>query len=112
MLVKVFHQQCEFIDEKVAVKKKTGGNIVCNPSDPDATFCGHKGSGYQVQLSETCSTENAVQLIVSAIPQTACDADGHAVELVLDDLKKQDCLPKRLLADTAYGGDENVCKRR
>lgn len=37
MLVKVFEQQCEVVDEKVIVKKQTGGNIVCNPSDPDAS---------------------------------------------------------------------------
>lgn len=44
MLVKVFEQQCEVVDDKVVVKKKTGGDIVCNPSDPDATFDGHIGS--------------------------------------------------------------------
>jgi hypothetical protein len=58
MLVRVFEQQCDVVDEKVVVKKHTGGDIVCNPSDPDATFDGHKGSGYQVQLSETCSPDN------------------------------------------------------
>ena len=68
MLAKVFEQQCEVVADKVEVKKKTGGNIICNPSDPDATFDGHKGSGYQVQLSETYSAENSVQLIIAALP--------------------------------------------
>ncbi|OVE81489.1 hypothetical protein BVY04_03090, partial [bacterium M21] len=40
-------------DTEVKVRKKTGGNVIQNPSDPDATYDGHKGVGYQVQLSET-----------------------------------------------------------
>lgn len=107
MLVTVFEQQCDVVDEKVVMKKKTGGDIVCNPSDPDATFDGHKGSGYQVQLSETCSDENEVQLIVSAIPETACRSDSAAVDTVTDDLKQQGFVPDEMLADTAYGGDDN-----
>ena len=62
----------------------SGGDIVCDPSDPDATFDGHKGSGYQVQLSKTCSATNYVQLIVAAIPETACQSDSKAVGKVLD----------------------------
>jgi len=107
MLVRVFEQQCDVIDEKVVVKKNTGGNIICNPSDPDATFDGHKGSGYQVQLSETCSPDNPVQLILSAIPETAVKSDSAALEIVIDDLKARGLLPDRLLADTAYGSDDN-----
>lgn len=107
MLVKVFEQQCDVVDEKVLIRKKTGGDIVCNPSDPDATFDGHKGSGYQVQLSETCSPDNSVQLIVSAIPETAVKSDSAALEIVIGDLKQRDLLPDRLLADTAYGSDDN-----
>ena len=107
MLVKVFEQQCDVVDEKVVIRKKTGGDIVCNPSDPDATFDGHKGSGYQVQLSETCSPDNDVQLIVSAIPETAVKSDSAALEIVIDDLKERGLLPDRLLADTAYGSDDN-----
>ena len=35
LLVKVFEQQCDVVDKKVAVKTHMGGDIVCNPSDPD-----------------------------------------------------------------------------
>jgi hypothetical protein len=107
MLVKVFEQQCDVVAEKVVVRKQTGGDIVCNPSDPDATFDGHKGSGYQIQLSETCSEQNPVQLIVSAIPETAVESDSAAVDKVLVDLKQQCCVPDQILADTAYGSDDN-----
>ena len=35
LLVKVFERQCDVVDKKVVVKTHTGGDIVCNPSDPD-----------------------------------------------------------------------------
>lgn len=107
MLATIFRQQCEVIQDKVQLKKKTGGDIICNPSDPDATFDGHKGSGYQVQISETCHSENGVQLILSAIPQTACASDASSLTTVVEDLKENELLPQSLLADTAYGGDSN-----
>jgi Transposase DDE domain/Transposase domain (DUF772) len=106
-MAKVFEQQCEVVAERVAVRKHPGGEIICNPSDPDATLDGHKGSGYQVQLSETCSDDNEVQLILSAIPETACQTDSAALAVVIDDLKASGFEPTELLADTAYGGDEN-----
>ena len=107
MMVKVFEQQCEVVGERVTVRKHPGGEIVCNPSDPEATWDGHKGSGYQVQLSETCGADNKVQLIVSAIPETACQTDSAALAVVIEDLKASGFEPTELLADTAYGGDEN-----
>ena len=79
-----------------------------NTSDPDATYDGHKGSGYQVQLSETCNEENDVQLITSAIAQTAVESDANAVEEVLEDLKSNDLVPDEIVADTGYTGDDNV----
>jgi hypothetical protein len=97
------------VGECITVRDKTGGDIICNPSDLDATLDGHKGSGYQVQLSETCSPDNDVQLILSALPETACQSDAASLADVLDDLKEQDLLPSQMLADTAYGGDDNHC---
>jgi len=105
---RIFYEQCEVHEDKVIIKKKTGGNVMQNPSDADATYDGHKGSGYQVQLSETCSDDNDVQLITSAIAQTAVESDANAVEEVLEDLKSNDLVPDEMFADTGYTGDENV----
>ncbi len=107
-LVTIFSQQCEVSDGKVVVKAKTGGDCVQNPSDPDATYDAHKGQGYQVQIAETCSPENEVQLITGALPQSAAEPDGAAVVPMLDQLKESKLLPDEMLADTLYGGDENV----
>ena len=107
LLVTMFEQQCELADEKVDLKASAGGRVLQNTSDPDATFCGKKGAGYQVQLSETCAEENEVSLIVSAHVETAADSDADAVEKVLADEAQRDCLPEELLADAGYGGDKN-----
>ena len=109
MLETVFYQQCEVKEERVVVRDKTGGNVIQNPSDPDATYDGHKGQGYQVQISETCDPENEVQLITCGLPQTAVESDTAALPVVLDELERQELLPESMLADTAYGSDENVC---
>lgn len=105
---RIFYQQCEVHEEKVSIKQDTGGNVMQNPSDADATYDGHKGPGYQVQLSETCNAANDVQLITSAIAQTAVQSDANAVEEVLQDLKANDLVPDEMLADTGYSGDENI----
>ena len=107
-VARIFYEQCEVHEHKVIIKKKTGGNVMQNPSDPDATYDGHKGPGYQVQLSETSNNENEVQLITSAIAQTAAEPDAGVVEEVLDDLSSNGLLPDEMLADTAYVGDDNV----
>jgi hypothetical protein len=107
-LITIFDQQCELSGGEVVVKAQTGGDCVQNPSDPDATYDGKKGPGYQVQIAETCVPGNDVQLITAALPQTACVSDAQAVTPMLDQLENAGRLPEELLADTLYTGDENV----
>lgn len=108
IMERIFYEQCDVHEDKVSVKAKTGGNVTQNPSDPDATYDGHKGPGYQAQIAETCNPQNEVQIITCAIPQTAAEADANAVEEVLDDLTTNELLPDELLVDTHYTGDDNV----
>lgn len=105
---RIFYEQCEVHEEKVCLKKKTGGNVMQNPSDPGATYDGHKGPGYQVQLSETCHPDNEVQLITCALPQTAVEPDTTATSKVLDSLEESELLPREMFADTHYCSDENI----
>jgi len=104
----IFSQQCEVVGGKVTVRAKTGGNCMQNPSDSYATYDGHKGPGYQVQIAETCSSENEVQLITAGLPQTACEPDEAAVVPILEQLQEADLLPEAMLGDTLYTNDENV----
>jgi hypothetical protein len=105
---RIFYEQCHVHEDAVSVKEKTGGDVMQNPSDPDATYDGHKGPGYQVQLSETCNPDNEVQLITCALPQTAVESDANAVEAVVEALEANGLVPEQMLADTQYTGDDNV----
>jgi hypothetical protein len=104
----VFEQQCELVESKVQVRAKTGGACMQNPSDPDATYDGHKGPGHKAQLVETCAESNEVQLILEVLPQTAADPDAGALKPILNRLEQKDRLPETMLADTSFGGDDNV----
>jgi hypothetical protein len=107
-LVTIFDQQCQVVAGQVTVQDKPGGNRMQNPSDPEATYDAHKGPGYQVQIAETCSPDNEVQLITGALPQTACESDDAAVVPMLDQLAERCLMPAEMTADTIYGSDENV----
>jgi predicted HicB family RNase H-like nuclease len=79
-----------------------------NPSDPDATYDGHKGPGYQAQIAETCSPSNDAQLITAVEVEPAHCSDQDAVEPMLDQLEAHARKPEKLYADTGYGSDRNV----
>jgi hypothetical protein len=104
----IFYEQCEVHEKKVTLKEKSGSDVMQNPSDPDATYDGHKGPGYQVQISETCHPDNEVQLVTAALAQTAAKSDAEAVEPVMEDLQESGLLPQEMLVDTSYASDENV----
>ena len=76
---RIFQEQCEVQQEKVILKTHAGSTVMQNPSDPDATYDGHKGPGYQVQIAETCHPDNETQLITCALPQTAAVTDEKAL---------------------------------
>ena len=109
-MARVLHEQCEVNEDKTAVevKAKTGGEVMQNPSDPDATYDGHKGPGYQAQISETCSDSNDAQLITGVDVEPAHRCDQDAVEPMLDQLEEHASKPDTMYADGGYGRDENV----
>ena len=43
--------------------KEVPADSLQSPHDPDATYSGHKGKGYEVQVAESCHEENATQII-------------------------------------------------
>jgi hypothetical protein len=107
-MARVLEEQCEVSEEKVEVKAKTGGAVMQNPSDPDATYDGHKGPGYQAQITETCGDSNDVQLITGVDVEPAHCSDQDAVEPMLDQLEEYARKPDTVYADSGYGRDENV----
>ena len=109
-MARVLREQCQVSEDKtvVEVKAKPDPEAMENPSDPDATYDGKKGQGYQAQIAETCGASNNQQLIVGVEVEPAHCCDQDAVEPMLDQLESHGRKPQRLYADTGYGRDANV----
>jgi hypothetical protein len=120
LLQRVLKEQCNLNgtgkDRKIEVKppKEISSDSLQNPSDPDATYSGHKGQGYQVQIMETYTdTEDenikakTLNLITHVAVETACQSDAHAIKPAIQSTKQRGLAPKELEADTLYGGDDN-----
>ena len=91
--------------------KELTGDCMQNPSDPDAGYSGHKGSGYSVQIMETCTAspeEEGLTLITHVEVEPAHCHDGAALVPAIEQSEANGLAPKQLLADGAYGSDENV----
>jgi len=98
---------------KVSVKanKDVPSDSLQNPSDPDASYDGHKGRGYQVQVMETYThvseKKDQLNLITYVHVEAAHHSDSHALQATIDDTARRDMAPKELLADSLYGSDED-----
>jgi hypothetical protein len=86
-----------------------------NPSDPDAGYSAHKGQGYQAQVMETYveasdpgDKAQALNLITHVAVESAGEHDAHALLPALESVKERGLCPERVVADSHYGGDENV----
>jgi IS5 family transposase len=87
--------------------KEVGGDSLQTPYDTDATY-GHKGKGYEVQLSETCNPDNPYQIITAVAVNGAHESDQKAVVPMLDRLEAAKMTPMELIADTGYGSGANI----
>jgi len=131
LLLRLFEEQCEVVDEKeqddrgddgedggsiergganhvkVREPKTIASDSLQSPHDPDATY-GHKGKGYEVQVSETCEEDNPYQVITGTSVNGAHESDQKAVSPMLDQLEASEMAPEELLADTGYGSGANI----
>lgn len=116
LMERVLSEQCRIreADHTVTVKpaSEVRGDSLQNPSDPDATYSGHKGQGYRVQLMETYSdgesTENEVDLITHVAVESAHESDAHSLIPAIESAAEKDRKPDEVLADALYGSDENL----
>lgn len=115
-LERVFREQCEItsageikISPKAEDENGQSSQVLQNPSDPGTGFSGHKGAGYQVQLSQAHSHgEEAPGMVVGCIVENAGESDPAAVEKIAEQQERMGTLPDELLTDTAYGSQANV----
>jgi hypothetical protein len=67
LLVRLFQEQCEINQaHEVQLKKKTEGESLQSPYEPDASY-GHKGTGYSVHITETCNNPDKPEIITDYI---------------------------------------------
>jgi hypothetical protein len=97
-------------DAPVALKepKTISSGSLQTPHDPDVTYSGHKGKGYEVQIAETCHEENDVEIITHVAVTPSCEGDANAAIPAIEDLAKRGLQPQELVADTHYGSAENA----
>ena len=120
LLVRILNEQCNVTDSgkepQVEVKKPKDipSDSLQNPSDPDATYSGHKGQGYQVQIMETYTkTEDEAEkaqtlnLITHVEAEQSHKSDANALIPAVETTKEQGLAPGEVLADSLYGSDEN-----
>jgi IS5 family transposase len=120
LLCRIVKEQCEVgADGTIEVKapKQIRSDSLQNPSDPDATYSGHKGQGYQVQVMETYSEHETdakdprqLNLITYVEVEKACQSDAQALLPALETTLETDLAPAQVQADTLYGSDENCCE--
>lgn len=96
--------------------KEIPSDSLQNPSDPGAGYDGHKGQGYQVQIMETYEERNPeektnpLRLITYVQVESACAHDVHAVIPALEAVEARELKPEQVLADSAYGSEDNLQK--
>lgn len=122
LMQRVFCEHCEIkADESLVVvpAKEVPSDSLQNPSDPEASYDGHKGQGYQVQVMETYTTtedpaqkEQTLNLITYVAVEPAHVSDAHALVPAIEDTQARGVCPQSALADTAYGSDDNLTRAR
>jgi Transposase DDE domain/Transposase domain (DUF772) len=114
LLHRVFKEQCAIketssdpVEISIKPAREVGVDSLQNPSDPEAGYDGHKGQGYQAQVMETYSEQGALSLITYAEAEPASVHDTHALIPALEAVQGRELKPDQVLADSAYGGEEN-----
>jgi len=124
LLVRLLKEQClveqdpESQVQRVSIKpnKEVPSDSLQNPSDPEASYDGHKGQGYQMQVSETYSEEQeenkTLSLLTEVIVEPAHKSDTDALIPLIEATQKRGVGPEQMLADSLYGSDENCGKAK
>ena len=99
---------------EVKEPKKVEPDSLQSPHDPDATYSGHKGKGYEVQIAETHGNEKVPEIITHVALTRSCESDERALVPAMDDLAAREIRPDELTADTTYGSIANalLCEDR
>ena len=121
LLQRILDEQCKIEESGEAIRvvvkecKLIPSSSLQNPSDPDASYSGHKGQGYQVQIMETYTDTDdkdekakTLNLITHVEVERAHQSDANALIPAIESAQEKDLCPTQLLADSLYGSDQNV----
>ncbi len=112
LLARLYAEQCvppaSKTPDKVELQEKPSSSSLQSPADPDATY-GHKGKGYETQLTETCDEQNPFQVVTSVAVNAANESDQHQVVPALEQIERT-CgeAPETMHADAGYASGENI----
>lgn len=126
LLDRLFSDQCEVVAEpstpeaddadageesapiRLVEAKEVDSASLQSPHDPDVTYSGHKGKGYEVQVVETFGNEDKPEIITHVEVTPSCKSDADAPVPIIEKLAEREIAPDELLADTAYGSADNA----
>lgn len=113
LLRRLFNEQCKIeTGDTIVLRKDVPVHSLQSPHDPDAGYSGHKGKGYQAQLTETCDPANPMQAITHVAVESAAESDAESPVRDTEELEPRRLKPEELQCDTAYnGGDNDVALR-
>ena len=92
---------------RIKPPEEVPSNALQNPSDEDAAY-GYKGQGYEATLTETCSSNNDVQIITDVQVDPANHSDQNTTIPAVDRLTANDNKPKVLYGDGNFVCGENI----
>lgn len=91
----------EPVEVVVRRKPQNNGTSLQTPHDPDATY-GRKGTGYSVQVVETCHNEDQPEVITDFEVTGANENDWRKTTPALERLRGDNHLPDTLFVDGGY----------
>jgi hypothetical protein len=108
LFVRLLNEQCKVVENngtdtatQIKVKKKSKGETLQSPFDPDASY-GHKGKGYSVHITETCNNKGKREIITDYEVHGAARSDIGKADQIVKRLESADLKPDALFADGGY----------
>jgi hypothetical protein len=118
LVERILAEQYEIKDNQVTLKaeEEIATSSMQSPHDPEATYREKNGESYQgyvINLSETCDSDNRVQLITSVQTASNNTDDGQLLADTLDDLDERGIAIEQATVDGGYNGDttEEACDK-
>ena len=88
--------------------KEVSSASLQSPHDAEATYSGHKGKGYEVQVAETVGNAEKPELLTHVELTPACQSDEAATVPTVEALAERKIQPQELTTDTNYASAENA----